>query len=140
MPSIKTLLTKVLVSINELDPEEKELSKLIINSFSLIDSFDYLIPTRYSEKNSYKYNKLLFDIAFYFLPYKGIFSTINIINEEIISEKLKMFKELDKFIQNINSITNDDEFINKCDYLFNCLEIIMTVPGKKEIKCSFIIL
>ena len=51
-----------------------------------------------------------------------------------------MFKELDKFIQNINSITNDDEFINKCDYLFNCLEIIMTVPGKKEIKCSFIIL
>ena len=123
MPSIKTLLTKVLVSINELDPEEKELSKLIINSFSqnhiyFIDSFNYLIPTRYSEKNSYKYNKLLFDIAFYFLPYKGIFSTINIINEEIISEKLKMFKELDKFIQNINSITNDDEFINKCDYLF----------------------
>ena len=44
-----------------------------------------------------------------------------------------MFKELDKFIQNINSITNDDEFINKCDYLFtNCLEIIMTVPEKKK--------
>ena len=142
LPSIKTLLTKVLVSINELDPEEKELSKLIINSFSqnhiyFIDSFNYLIPTRYSEKNSYKYNKLLFDIAFYFLPYKGIFSTINIINEEIISEKLKMFKELDKFIQNINSITNDDEFINKCDYLFNCLEIIMTVPENKRNKMLF---
>ena len=122
----------------KLEIEEKIIKIFKNNKIYFNENFNYLIPTKFSDTYAYKFNKLLFDIAYFFFPFKDVLEKKNI-NGSIraqIKEKLSLFVMLRSFIENINNI-NNDELIELCDYLFNCLKKIMQVD---RIKRNFLIL
>ena len=139
--SIKNIFKEVLSEIIKIDlsKEKNLIDKILINIFKnqhiYYDKyFEYLIPTRFSDIYEYKFNKLLFDIAYFFFPYKGILEAKNIRKEErdIMEEKLKLFKMISPLSNKFELIDNDDDLIDIFDFIFNCLAIMMQVKSIKR--------
>ena len=137
--SIRKILEDVLIDILEIDPESDNLTffqikNIFINNkvyFNFV--FDFLIPTKYSDNNEYKYNKLLFDIANFFFPLEGILESKEMekLGKSFLSNRLSLFNYLKPFIEKIH-LLNEDDLINNCEFLLNLLVIIEKVEKNKR--------
>ena len=134
-----TNLTKDIINFQYYDKSNKNIEKDIINMF--INNkvyfnciFEYLIPTKYSENLEYKYNKLLFDIAHFFLPFKDILDTKNLedYEQEELLNNISLFAHLTPFIEKIDLINDENDLIDRFDFLFNILEIFQQSKEDKR--------
>ena len=132
---LRKILINIIKSINEFEFNNNiidiELKNIFIENhtyFNHISLFDYLIPTKYSENNEYKYNKLIFDVIQYLYPWVPILETKNLNTEDkdLIYEKILLFEDMSIFIDKEN-LLNDKEFIDRCDFIFNLFSIYFHV-------------
>ena len=133
--SIKEILIKILKEIILIDDNNNDLINTLKNIFKnnhiYFDSlFDFLIPTKFSDTIEYKYNKLILEVAHFLFPWEGILENVdfNENDKNLIKERLSLFMELTYFIKKINLIEEENELIDKCEFLFNLLQIMEEVP------------
>ena len=136
--SLRNILINIIKSINEFEFSNStidiELKNIFIKNhtyFNLYSLFDYLIPTKYSENYEYKYNKLIFDVIHLLFPWKQILETkdLNPVDKDLISDKISLFENLSLFIDKAN-LLDDNEFIDRCDFIFNLFSIFFYVEPK----------
>ena len=137
--SIRNILQDVLIGILGINPKSENLTSFQIKNIFINNKvyfnfvFDFLIPTKYSDNNEYKYNKLLFDIANFFFPLEGILESKEMekLEKSFLSNRLSLFNYLKPFIEKIH-LLNEDDLINNCEFLLNLLVIIEKVEKKKR--------
>ena len=107
-----------------------DLKKIFIENHAYFSiPFDYLIPTKYSDNLEYKYNILIYEVIHFLFPWEQILEAKNITEEKTsIYEKILLFEFISIFLDKENML-NDDEIINRCDYIFNLFDIYFQVES-----------